>query len=184
MNKHDRAEVFSRQMTNTYSDFNSDLKKEQDTTARDNLTRFYQAKLPEFEIQMIDYNSDYGKFLQTAGVDIILTKYNSYGGIKKQHWIQEKVTFKKYDSLLFEYEKKSGAKGWAVSPDEKADFLLYYLAGDIVFVSFPSVRKYIQDNLDRLKAQSYIKTDNHNIFISIEELQKNVKLLQFKADSY
>ena len=88
MNKHDRAEVFSRQMTNTYSNFNSDLKKEQDTTARDNLTRFYQAKLPEFEIQMIDYNSDYGKFLQTAGVDIILTKYNSYGGIKKQHWIQ------------------------------------------------------------------------------------------------
>lgn len=167
-----------------YNNFHQDLAKENDQGARERLSRFYQRVFPQLTATQVDYNTDYGKFLQSAGVDIILHQANYYGGIQKQYWLQEKVTFKKYPNLLFEYEKKSGAPGWAISPQEKADFLLYYQDGDIYLMPFQQVRTYISKHLERLKQTAYIKTDNHNVRLAIEELQQNVHLLHYPAGSY
>lgn len=167
-----------------YDNFKESLLKETDVMARENIDRLYRNKFPSYQQQMIDYDSDYGRFLQSAGVDVILFNENYYGGLKTQYWIQEKITFRKYDKLLFEYEKHSGAKGWAISPSERADFLLYYQDGDVYIMNFDDIRNYVTENLERLKKTGYVRTDNHNVLVPIKELQQNLRMLVYKENSY
>lgn len=166
-----------------YSNFKEALGREKDTGARGKLNKFYSKLLKGYEITYIDYEAhEYGKFLQSSGVDMIATKYNSYGSIQKQFFFQEKITFNRYSRLLFEYEKRSGEEGWATSMQEKADFLVYYQDGRIYLIDFNECREYLRKNLSTLKLIGYCKTDNHNVLVSITELEKNVKMEVYESE--
>lgn len=160
-------------MTN-YTNFKESLAKENDTTAQKNIHNFYRVYFDGLTPIRMDYETEYGKLLQHAGVDTALIKENYYGSINKQIWIQEKVTHKKYSSLMFEYEKKSGLDGWAIDRHEKADYLLYYCAGTIHFINFPILREFLTDNLEEFKLLFSFDTDNKNIVIPIHLLKKEL----------
>lgn len=159
-----------------WNNFNSDLKKEQDATAQANLEAFYQKYLPDYQAMYVEYDQAGGKFLQHAGVDKIFAKYNQYGSITSQLWIQEKVLSSNYPNFMVEYQKKSGAKGWGLCPHEKADFIVYYMAGTIYVMKYSDLRSYVTDNLEELKSKYYYKTDNHNINIPKAVLEANIKV--------
>lgn len=166
-----------------YTNFKEALGKEQDTGARGKLNKFYSQLLKGYEITYIDYEAhEYGKFLQSSGVDMVATKYNSYGSIQKQFFFQEKITFNRYSRLLFEYEKRSGEEGWATSMQEKADFLVYYQDGRIYLIDFAECREYLRKNLAQLKLSGYCRTDNHNVLVSITELEKHVKMEVYESE--
>lgn len=170
-------------MANTNMSFNQALLKENDSEARKQLNKYYSELLEGYEITYIDYNEhEYGKFLQSSGVDMISTKYNEYGSIQKQFFFQEKITFNRYSRLLFEYEKRSGEEGWATSMQEKADFLVYYQAGRIYLIDFAECREYLRKNLAQLKLSGYCRTDNHNVLVSITELEKHVKMEVYESE--
>lgn len=78
-------------------------------------------------------------------------------------WIQEKVLQSNYPNFMFEYKKRSGVDGWAISKQEKADWLVYYMAGTIYMMKFDDVRAFLIENLDLFKRKYYFKTDNHNV---------------------
>lgn len=169
----------------TYTNFKQDLKKENDVQARCNLNKFYSKLLKGYEITYIDYEAhEYGKFLQSSGVDMIATKYNSYGSINKQFFFQEKVTFNRYNKLLFEYKKASGVDGWATSLYEKADYIVYYQDERVFLIDFVECRNYIRENLAQLKFNGYCKTDNHNVLIDIKQLEKhvNIKIYELRGE--
>lgn len=157
-----------------YSNFHKDLRKEQDYKAQANIAAFYRKFAGNYRALFVDYESDYGKYLQHAGVDRILVKENHYGTPIKQLWVQEKVTFNKYPKMMFEYEKKSGAKGWAISDDERAEWLLFYMDGTIYLIDFPKLREYLQANLKQFRAKYFFQTDNKNINVPITELVYNL----------
>lgn len=165
-------------MTKTaYNNFQSDLKKEQDTKAQANIAAFYKKFTGGgWKVLFVDYEVGYGNLLQHAGVDRILVKENSYGTPTKQVWVQEKVTFNKYPNMMFEYEKKSGAEGWAISDDEKAEWLLYYMDGTIYWINFPKLREYLQNNIKSLRFKYYFKTDNKNVNVPIHEIMYNLNM--------
>lgn len=100
------------------NNFQECLNKENDALAQAHLNLFYSTYYSEWNKQRINFDEGYGNYLQIAGVDTVLSKLNAYGGISEQLFYQEKVVFKKYDAILFEIEKKSGAKGWATNPRE------------------------------------------------------------------
>lgn len=166
-----------------YNNFKEALGKEQDKGARGKLNKFYSQLLEGYEITYIDYNAhEYGKFLQSSGVDMVATKYNAYGGVHKQFFFQEKITFNRYNRLLFEYKKASGVDGWATSLQEKADFLVYYQDGLIYLIDYNECREYIRNNLNTLKLNGYCKTDNHNVLVSITELKKHVRMELYEIE--
>lgn len=168
-----------------YNNFHESLKKEQDLQARENLDQFYKIHFPDFKIDIIDYNSnENGKYLQTMGVDVVATKYNYYDSISKMYLIQEKITFKEYNSLMFEFKKKSGADGWAVSNFEKSDIIVYYQDTNIYSFNFNSLRTYLRENLNELIEKGYYKTDNHNIIVPISTLEENVIMHKYKRSDY
>lgn len=159
-----------------YNNFKHYLKKEQNEEAREYLNAWYKEQFPDFEIEIIDYESQNGNYLQHNGVDVILYKKNKYGGIEKQYWVQEKIVFAQYNKLMFEYKKASGADGWAVDPLEKADYLVYYHDGNIYLMQYREVRAYIRENLPLFKARYAFKTDNYNVNVPIYVLEKNIKM--------
>jgi hypothetical protein len=163
-----------------YNDFKAAQKKENDVAAQRNIHNFYKTYFKGFTPIRIDYDAPYGKLLQSAGVDTALIKENYYGSINEQIWIQEKVTFKQYSSLMFEYEKKSGKQGWAIEPHEQADYLLYYCAGEIHFMNFPILREFLTDNLEDFKQRFRVDTDNKNICVPIEMLRVSLNLYNQK----
>lgn len=166
-----------------YTNFKEAIDKEQDTGARGKLNKFYSELLKGYEITYIDYEAhEYGKFLQSSGVDMVATKYNSYGGVHKQFFFQEKITFNRYNRLLFEYEKRSGVDGWATCLQEKADYLVYYQDGLIYLIDYNECREYIRNNLGTLKLNGYCRTDNHNVLVSIAELKKNVRMQLYEIE--
>lgn len=158
-----------------WNNFNSDLKKEQDSTAQKNLDAFYQKYLPDYQAMYVEYDSSGGKFLQHAGVDKIFAKYNQYGSITSQIWIQEKVLFSNYPNYMFEYEKKSGAKGWAVCPHEKSDFIVFYMLGEITVFKTAELREWLTANLDSFKRQYRYDTDNKNVNVPKSVVMQGLK---------
>lgn len=147
-----------------YTNFEQDLRREQDKGKQEHIQEFYEVYFKNYEAHAVEYDESYGKYLQHAGVDRVLT----YKGTPfKQYWVQEKVIFSDYPNFLFEYEKKSGAEGWAISDSEKADYLLYYMNGTFYIFHFESLRKWLKDNL-KLFIYKYRKdTDNKNLMIPI-----------------
>lgn len=168
----------------TYYNFKKDLAKEKDSVAQARLNDFYNTILPEFEVISIDYNTDYGQFLQTAGVDKVLVKRNKYNGIDKQVFFQEKIRFDCYNDILFEYEKRSGNAGWAVCPREKSDFLLYYQNGLITMMKTAEVRDWLTANLDEYKKKYFKQTDNKNVIIPKSVVKANIKTWEWKLSDY
>lgn len=172
-NKPKVEDSFNDKMKN-YNNFTDELKKEQDSTAQHIIQAFYHDNFHKWRAEYIDYSTPYGRILQHAGVDRVLTKENSYGSITSQLWIQEKITFKKYNKLLFEYEKRSGAEGWAISYEERADWLVYYMDGTIYLINFKKLREWLRDNLEEFKASYRFDTDNKNVIIPIDKIRYNM----------
>lgn len=167
-----------------YNNFYQDLAKEQDTEAQEHLQGFYKRHFSTYEPLYVDYNTDYGMFLQRAGVDRILL---SKGKQFKQLWIQEKIAFNNYPNFLFEYQKKSGAEGWGIAPEEKSEYLIYYMNKRIYLFHYESLKQYLRSKLDEFIDMYYLKTDNHNIVIPkrrvFEELNKT-QLNVIEFDEY
>lgn len=161
-------------MTN-YNNFHASLAKEQDAGAQEQLARFYDMYFSNYNPIPVDYNSGYGMYLQHGGVDRILL---SRGSTFSQLWIQEKISLKNHDNFLFEIEKKSGAEGWGISPQERADYLVYYMGGEIYIFQYEALKTWLRANLKSLRANYYFKTDNHNVIIPkskvFEELNAEV----------
>lgn len=151
------------------NNFQECLNKENDALAQAHLNLFYSTYYSEWNKQRINFDEGYGNYLQIAGVDTVLSKLNAYGGISEQLFYQEKVVFKKYDAILFEIEKKSGAKGWATNPREKADILLFQQIDDIYLFDFRKLSAYIREHHTEYKQ---IQTDNKNIIITKKELRQ------------
>lgn len=165
--------------------FADSLLKEKNGTNRAKINAFYELVFPAYEVTIIDYDAhEYGKFLQASGVDTVLTKYNKYGSIDKQIYIQEKIIQNKYKKMMFEYKKASGNAGWATCPREKADLLLYFMNGDIYLMNFRQMRKYIVNNLDSLIQQGYYKTDNYNVNVPITQLQEHFMIQKYEEEKY
>lgn len=148
-----------------YNNFEQDLRREQDVEAQEHIQAFYKRYFSNYEAKFVEYDESYGKYLQHAGVDRVLT-YN--GTPFKQYWVQEKVIFSDYPNFLFEYEKKSGAEGWAISNSEKADYLLYYMNGTFYIFHFGLLRKWLRENLELFIYKYRKDTDNKNLMIPID----------------
>lgn len=154
---------------NKYNNFSEALEKEKNSTAQGHLEAFYSKYLGElmegYEVYDIDYNDPYGQILQSAGVDKVFVKRNTYGSIEKQVWIQEKVCGANYPNFMFEYRKKSGADGWATDPDEKSKYIVFYHGGEITVFETNKLRTWLLDNLSNFKRKYKYKTDNYNVNI-------------------
>lgn len=171
----------------TYNNFNEQLAKEQNPEVQEHLTAFYLMYFSNYEVVSIDYNNPYGMFLQHAGVDKVLLKKYPNGNFKEQKLIQEKIVFSSYPNFLFEYERKSGAEGWAISLDEKPDYLLYYMNGDIYIFYFEALRKWLRDNKELFIRKYRKDTDNKNFMIPIDYVMRtlnkeNLNVIKFNKD--
>lgn len=160
-----------------YKDFYSMLEVESNQDTRELINLFY-SQVWNAGSAILNYdNSQSERYLQLKGVDVILTKDNN------KYYVQEKITRKRYDSLMFEYRKASGKAGWATDESELADILVYYQPNRVFIFSMRAVRNYVIKKLD---SGEYIdcSTDNENIIIPINELSDNVRMYEceFIAD--
>lgn len=156
-----------------YKDFYGMIEIEQDEVTRAKMKILYKQEM-HADIEYLDFDNSYReKYLQWHGVDIILTKNNN------KYYVQEKITRKRYDSLMFEYRKASGKAGWATDESELADVLVYYQPNRVFIFSMRAVRNYVIKKLDSGK---YIdcSTDNENIIIPINELSDNVRMYEYE----
>lgn len=161
-----------------YKDFNAMLEVESNQDTRELINLFY-SQVWNAGSAILDYNNSQSeRYLQLKGVDVILTKNNN------KYYVQEKITRKRYDSLMFEYKKASGKAGWAIDDNELADVLVYYQPSRVFIFSMKEIREYVIKKLD---SGEYIdcSTDNENIIIPINELSDNVKMIEYEfiADS-
>ena len=156
-----------------YKDFNGMLEVESNQDTRELMKMLYKQEM-HADIEYLDFDNSYReKYLQWHGVDVILTKNNN------KYYVQEKITRKRYDSLLFEIEKASGKAGWAVDESELADVLIYYQPHRVFIFRMKQIREYVIKKLDSGK---YIdcSTDNENIIIPINELSDNVRMYEYE----
>ena len=156
-----------------YKDFNGMLEVESNQDTRELINLFY-SQVWNAGSAILNYdNSQSERYLQIKGVDVILTKNNN------KYYVQEKITQKRYDSLMFEYRKASGKKGWATDESELADVLVYYQPNRVFIFRMKQIREYVIKKLDSGK---YIdcSTDNENIIISINELSDNVRMYEYE----
>lgn len=157
-----------------YKDFNGMLEVESNQYTRELINLFY-SQVWNAGSAILDFdNSQSERYLQLKGVDVILTKDNN------KYYVQEKITQKRYDSLMFEYRKASGKKGWAVDESELADILVYYQPNRVFIFSMRAVRNYVIKKLKDDKDLRYLTTDNENILISIIELKNNVRMYEYE----
>lgn len=157
-----------------YKDFNAMLEVESNQDTRELINLFY-SQVWSAGSAILDYdNSQSERYLQLKGVDVILTKDNN------KYYVQEKITQKRYDSLMFEYRKASGKKGWAVDESELADILVYYQPNRVLIFSMRAVRNYVIKKLKDDSDVKYLTTDNENILISITELKNNVRMYEYE----
>lgn len=158
-----------------YKDFYSMLEVESNQDTRELINLFY-SQVWNAGSAILDFdNSQSERYLQIKGVDVILTKKNN----GNKYYIQEKITRKRYDSLMFEYRKASGKKGWAVDENELADILIYYQPNRVFIFRMKQIREYVIKKLD---SGEYIdcSTDNENIIIPINELSDNVRMYEYE----
>ena len=158
-----------------YKDFHSMLEVESNQDTRELINLFY-SQVWNAGSAILDFdNSQSERYLQLKGVDVILTKKNN----GNKYYIQEKITRKRYDSLMFEYKKASGKKGWATDESELADILVYYQPNRVFIFSMKEIRNYVIKKLD---TGEYIdcSTDNENIIIPINELSDNVRMYEYE----
>lgn len=158
-----------------YKDFHAMLEVENDKDTRELMNLLY-TDVMNARSAILNYdNSQSERYLQLKGVDVILTKKNN----GNKYYIQEKITQKRYDSLMFEYKKASGKKGWAVDESELADVLIYYQPHRVFIFRMKQIREYVIKKLDSGK---YIdcSTDNENIIIPINELSDNVRMYEYE----
>lgn len=159
-----------------YKDFNGMLEVESNQDTRELINLFY-SQVWNAGSAILDYdNSQSERYLQLKGVDVILTKKNN----GNKYYIQEKITRKRYDSLMFEYRKASGKKGWATDESELANILVYYQPNRVFIFSMRAVRNYVIKKLKDDKDLRYLTTDNENILISIIELKNNVRMYEYE----
>lgn len=157
-----------------YKDFNAMLEVESNQNTRELINLFY-SQVWNAGSAILDFdNSQSERYLQIKGVDVILTKNNN------KYYVQEKITRKRYDSLMFEYRKASGKKGWATDESELADILVYYQPNRVFIFSMRAVRNYAIKKLKDDKDLRYLTTDNENILISITELKNNVRMYEYE----
>lgn len=160
---------------NTYNNFEEMLEKEQNAVIRERLNDFYLYEL-NADTRVIDFNSSKKeRQLQLRGVDVILTKRDDSKSFK----VQEKITYKAYPSLLFEIEKASGKKGWAIDENELSNILIYYVDGTIYAIDFKELREYLNNEL-LFNNLEIIETDNKNVKVPIKDLKKNVKMIKYE----
>ena len=158
-----------------YKDFHSMLEVESNQDTRELINLFY-SQVWNAGSAILDFdNSQSERYLQLKGVDVILTKKNN----GNKYYIQEKITRKRYDSLMFEYKKASGKKGWATDESELADILVYYQPNRVFIFSMKEIRNYV---IKKLSSGEYIdcSTDNENIIIPINELSDNVRMYEYE----
>lgn len=157
-----------------YKDFHSMLEVESNQDTRELINLFY-SQVWNAGSAILDFdNSQSERYLQLKGVDVILTKDNN------KYYVQEKITRKRYDSLMFEYRKASGKAGWATDESELADILVYYQPNRVFIFSMRAVRNYVIKKLKDDKDLRYLTTDNENILISIIELKNNVRMYEYE----
>src|SRR5699024_5090062 len=114
--------TYKKKHKRNYKDFNGMLEVESNPDTRELINLFY-SQVWNAGSAILDFdNSQSERYLQLKGVDVILTKKNN----GNKYYVQEKITRKRYDSLMFEYRKASGKKGWATDESELADILVYY----------------------------------------------------------
>lgn len=156
-----------------YKDFNGMLEVESNQDTRELINLFY-SQVWNAGSAILDFdNSQSERYLQLKGVDVILTKDNN------KYYVQEKITRKRYDSLMFEYKKASGKAGWATDESELADVLIYYQPNRVFIFRMKQIREYVIKKLD---SGEYIdcSTDNENIIIPINELSDNVRMYEYE----
>jgi hypothetical protein len=163
-----------------YNNFHKALAKEKDKKAQARLRAFYKKYFKSYKVIDVDFKTGYAKYMQLAGVDKIL--YKQAGN--KQIWIQEKVCSKNYPNVLFEYKKKSGALGWAICPNEKSKYIVYYMDGEILLFDTVELREWLTDNLERFK-QKYLKqTDNFNLVIPKDIVYDSLDVKVYELADY
>lgn len=162
-----------------YKDFSAMLEVESNQDTRELINLFY-SQVWNAGSAILDYdNSQSERYLQLKGVDVILTKKNN----GNKYYVQEKITRKRYDSLMFEYRKASGKAGWATDESELADILIYYQPNRVFIFSMRAVRNYVIKKLKDDKDLKYLTTDNENILISITELKSHVKMIEYEFNT-
>lgn len=166
--------TYRKKHKRNYKDFSAMLEVEINQDTRELINLFY-SQVWNAGSAILDYdNSQSERYLQLKGVDVILTKDNN------KYYVQEKITRKRYDSLMFEYKKASGKKGWATDESELADILVYYQPNRVFIFSMRAVRNYVIKKLKDDKDLRYLTTDNENILISIIELKNNVRMYEYE----
>ncbi|MFE0442873.1 hypothetical protein ACFW0C_09645 [Aerococcus sp. NPDC058936] len=169
--------TYRKKHKRNYKDFNAMLEVESNQDTRELINLFY-SQVWNAGSAILDYdNSQSERYLQIKGVDVILTKDNN------KYYVQEKITRKRYDSLMFEYRKSSGKAGWAVDENELADILIYYQPNRVFIFSMRAVRNYVIKKLEDDIDVRYLTTDNENILISIKELKNNVKIIEYEFNT-
>lgn len=161
-----------------YKDFNAMLEVESNQDTRELINLFY-SQVWSAGSAILNYdNSQSERYLQLKGVDVILTKNNN------KYYVQEKITRKRYDSLIFEYRKASGKKGWAIDDNELADLLVYYQPNRVFIFRMKQIREYVIKKLSSDdKDLRYLDTDNKNILIPIKDLSSNVKMIEYEFNT-
>src|SRR5699024_9369580 len=168
--------TYRKKHKRNYKDFNAMLEVESNQDTRELINLFY-SQVWSAGSAILNYdNSQSERYLQLKGVDVILTKNNN------KYYVQEKITRKRYDSLMFEYKKASGKKGWATDESELADILVYYQPNQVFIFRMKQIREYV---IKKLSSGDYIdcSTDNENIIISINELSSNVKMIEYEFNT-
>ena len=169
--------TYKKKHKRNYKDFNGMLEVESNQDTRELINLFY-SQVWNAGSAILDYdNSQSERYLQLKGVDVILTKNNN------KYYVQEKITRKRYDSLMFEYRKASGKKGWATDESELADILVYYQPNRVFIFSMRAVRNYVIKKLKDDKDLRYLTTDNENILISITELKSHVRMIEYEFNT-
>lgn len=170
--------TYRKKHKRNYKDFNGMLEVENDKDTRELMKLLYTQEM-HADVEYLDFNnSEREKYLQWNGVDVILTKNNN------KYYVQEKITRKRYDSLMFEYKKASGKKGWATDESELADILVYYQPNRVFIFSMKQIREYVIKKLSSDdKDLRYLDTDNKNILIPIKDLSSNVKMIEYEFNT-
>ena len=169
--------TYRKKHKRNYKDFNAMLEVESNQDTRELINLFY-SQVWNAGSAILDFdNSQSERYLQLKGVDVILTKKNN----GNKYYIQEKITRKRYDSLMFEYKKASGKAGWATDDNELADLLVYYQPNRVFIFSMKQIREYVIKKLSSDdKDLRYLDTDNKNILIPIKDLSSNVKMIEYE----
>lgn len=177
-------------MNSTNYNFQADLRMEANPIAQNTLQNFYKFHLPQYTVSKVEYEGLLGKTLQTMGVDKIATQYNVFGNIEHQLLIQEKiranVKFKQYNDIIFEIEKKSGKQGWAIAPEEKADFLVVYYSDVILLMKMDEIKAWLgnPDTLETYKNKYAFPTDNYNLKVPLHEVEQHITVKQYQTNFF